>query len=163
MDTAESHYAETSLPLKSYTALMGTYAAAFGTLFYLATRKKRKLPVPSNRELALLTVGSFKLARIVTMSFIASPIRAPFTRRGESLPGGEVQDEARGRGLQKAIGNMLTCPFCFNVWASTAFVFGYAFAPRAAIKAAEVLSVAAGGDVLHLGYRGLRERVDSEV
>jgi hypothetical protein len=68
-----------------------------------------------------------------------------------------VQDESKGTGLQKAIGNMLTCPFCFNVWSATTLLFGYRLAPRLTTHVAEVLTVAAVGDVLDFGYRNLRE------
>lgn len=151
-------YSSNEIPVQSYATLMGVYA----TVFYTLNRLSKNLP--DSREpisaprLALLTIASYKLSRIITMSFIASPIRAPFTRRGISLPAGEVQDIAKGQGLQKAIGNLLTCPFCFSVWSSTLFVFGNSFFPRATLKIAQILSIAAFDDLLHLGFRNLREK-----
>ena len=151
-------YKGDEVPLAAYVGLMGSYTAIFGALFWLATRGGRALRKPSGGDLAYLTIGAYKLSRVVTMSFIGSPIRAPFTTRGESKKGGEVQDEARGQGLQRAIGNLVTCPFCFNVWSTTLFAFGYTLLPRVTTQAARILTMAAAGDVLHHGYRTLREK-----
>ena len=151
-------YDAEEVPLLAYGALMGAYSIFFGSLFLVATRRNRPLRQPSGSDLAFLTLGAYKLARIVTMSFIGSPLRAPFAERGRSLKGGEVQDRSRGAGLQKAVGNLVTCPFCFNVWSTTLFAFGYTIAPRVTAQAARILSMAAAGDVLHHGYRTLREK-----
>jgi hypothetical protein len=157
-DDVTDGYEASEVPLGSYVALMGAYSLFFGSLFVIATRRQRELRKPSGSDLAFLTIGAYKLSRIVTMSFIGSPLRAPFAKRGQSLKGGEVQDQSRGQGLQKAVGNLVTCPFCFNVWSTTLFSFGYTFAPRLTVQAARILSMAAAGDVLHHGYRTLREK-----
>ncbi len=154
----ETAYDAEDVPLPSYATLLAAYAAIF-TLLHLLTRSRETDPKKLKAiELAYLTIGSYKLSRVITMSFIASFLRAPFTTRGKSLKGGEVQDVARGEGLQKAIGNMLTCPFCFNVWASTFFIFGHRLAPQMAIRFAQVLAVSAVSDALHLSYQKLREK-----
>lgn len=150
-------YSDHDIPLDAYAGLIATYALLFSGLFWISTRRDRDLARPQGLDLALLAIASYKFARIVTMSFIASPLRAPFTVRGKSLKAGEVQDRARGHGLQRAIGNLLTCPFCFEVWSSTFFMFGFSIAPRAFRQLSYILSMAAVGDVLHLGYRDIRE------
>lgn len=155
--SALKDYGAVDQPVGSYVKLIGSYSLFFGTLFLLATRNGRPLRKPNGRQLTLLTIASYKLSRIVTMSFIGSPIRAPFAKRGQSLKGGEVQDEARGEGIQKAIGNLVTCPFCFNVWSTTLFVFGFSIVPRITQQLSTILTIAAGGDILHHGYRSLRE------
>ena len=158
LDAMGEDYEAENVPLAAYAALMGTYAAVFGGLFLIATRGGRRPKSPRAVDLAYLTLGAYKLSRIVTMSFIGSPLRAPFTTRGKSLKGGEVQDQSRGEGLRKAVGNLLTCPFCFNVWSNTLFLFGFSIVPRLTLQAARILSMAAMGDVLHHGYRTLREK-----
>ena len=150
-------YADKDVPLAGYLTLMATYAAVFGSLSYLSHKNKKTFVRPKGGDLVVLTIASYKISRVVTMSFIGSPLRAPFTKRGKSLPGGEVQDESRGEGLQRAVGNLLTCPFCFSVWSSTIVTFGYIFAPRATLQAAYILSMAAADDVLNTSWRALRE------
>ena len=158
VEDVRENYDAADVPLGSYLGLMGIYTLAFGTLFVVATRGGRKIRQPGPADLAFLTVAAYKLSRIVTMSFVASPLRAPFAKRGRGLKGGEVQDQSRGEGLQKAVGNLLTCPFCFNVWSQTFFLFGYSLLPRLTPHLARILTMAAAGDVLHHGYRTLREK-----
>lgn len=38
---------------------------------------------------------------------------------------------AGGRGAQKTIGELVTCPFCTSVWVATGFTAGMIFLPRA--------------------------------
>ncbi|RYZ82810.1 MAG: DUF1360 domain-containing protein [Proteobacteria bacterium] len=157
MDLDAQDYSKKPIPLAAYSELMAIYALSFTALYHLATRDGKELRRPRGLDLALLSLASYKFARVITMSFIASPLRAPFTHRGPGLKGGEVQDEPRGEGLQRAIGSLLTCPFCFSVWSSTAFTFGYTFSPQATRQVAYILSLAAVGDILHLGFRNARE------
>lgn len=147
-------YTQKEVPLGGYLILMATYAATFATLMRVI--EKKQIETPTGFDFALTAIASYKLSRVVTMSFIGSPIRAPFTTRGQSLLGGEVQDHSRGHGLQRAVGNLLTCPFCFSVWSSTAFAFGHVLFPRSTKQATTILSIAAIGDILHTGYRDLR-------
>ena len=154
------HYTKEPIPLGGYITLMSVYGL---TLIGLTALDRKRNAAPAEIKplpLLMAAMGSYKFARIVTMSFIGSPIRAPFAKRGESLAGGEVQDEARGEGLQKAIGSLLTCPFCFNVWSATGFFFGMRFFPRLTQNLSHILATAALGDVLHLGYRNVRETVE---
>lgn len=153
----ETGYEAGEVPLGSYLLLMGAYSLFFAGMYKLATKDRPHLEKPKGMDLALLTIASYKFSRVITMSFIGSAVRAPFTKRGQSLRAGEVQDQARGSGLQRAIGSMLTCPFCFNVWSTTLFTFGYTIHKRLTTQVAYVLSIAAAGDFLHLGYRNVRE------
>jgi hypothetical protein len=153
----ETGYEAENVPLGSYLLLMGAYSLFFAALYKASSRGRDQFEKPKGLDLALLTIASYKFSRVITMSFIGSAVRAPFTKRGPSLKAGEVQDQARGRGLQRAIGNMVTCPFCFNVWSTTLFVFGYSISKKLTTQVAYVLSIAAAGDFLHLGYRNVRE------
>jgi hypothetical protein len=68
------------------------------------------------------------VSRRITKDSVTSPFRAPFAevRGPEGL--GEVKQRVRGRGLRRAIGELVTCPFCVGQWVATAFVFGLVFA-----------------------------------
>lgn len=49
-------------------------------------------------------MASHKAARMVTKDRVTSAVRAPFTRFEHDAGPGEVSESARGRGLQRAIG-----------------------------------------------------------
>jgi hypothetical protein len=159
--TLVKDYQSDETPLKSYIALMSIYAAA--TLARELTLAKTKAPArsPKLAEFLLLTLGAYKLSRVVTLSFVVSPVRAPFTKRGKKLSAGEVQDEPRGEGLQKAIGDLVTCPFCFNIWAASALFTAFSFWPKPTLRLASILTAAAVGDYMHLAFKHTREEVTS--
>jgi hypothetical protein len=43
---------------------------------------------------------------------------------------GEVEEEPRGRGFQRGIGHLISCPYCMAPWCATALSFGL-LSPRA--------------------------------
>jgi hypothetical protein len=84
---------------------------------------------------------------------VASAVRAPFTRfHGDAGPG-EVSEAARGRGLRRAVGELLVCPYCVGLWIAAMFAAGFAVAPRPTRWVASVLSAAFGSDVLQIAYK----------
>lgn len=143
------------VPLAGYTASMLTFAAGLGCL--LAWMTRRKAPLPSLVDVALLGVGTHKLSRIVSKDFVTAPIRAPFTRRQAPEGAGEVHDEPRGGGWRRTAGYLLTCPYCLGPWIATglsAFLVGR---PRQTRFVLRVLSAVTVSDFLHLSYSRLNE------
>nr|VTO99629.1 hypothetical protein BIN_B_03101 [Mycobacterium riyadhense] len=51
-----------------------------------------------------------------------------------------------------ALGEMLTCPFCLDMWVATMFAIGLIYAPRLTRPIAGTFTALAGADFLHLGY-----------
>jgi hypothetical protein len=50
------------------------------------------------------------------------------------------------------MGELLTCPFCLDMWVATGFVIGLVFAPRFTRLVAGTFTALAGADFLQLGY-----------
>jgi Protein of unknown function (DUF1360) len=119
--------------------------------FVVAQRRSgRGFPerVPAG-DLALLSIGTYKLSRLIAKDRVMSFARAPFTRlQGESERPGEVSEEPRGAGVQHAIGELLVCPYCLGQWIGTAFLLTYVREPRAARTIATALAIVAGSDLL---------------
>jgi hypothetical protein len=55
----------------------------------------------------------------------------------------------RGTGARKAVGELLTCPFCTGMWISTGLCAGLVFAPGVTRLAASGLTALTGSDFLH--------------
>ena len=146
-------------PLGGFLAVAGTYAAAVTGGVVVLRRRRQALPERlAAADLALVTVATHKLSRLLAKDPVTSPLRAPFTRyEGMSGPA-ELAEKVRGTGLRKAVGALVTCPFCLAVWVATAFVFGLVVAPRSTRLAAAVLTAVTGADVLHFAYAALEER-----
>ena len=146
-------------PLGGFLVIAGAYAAAVTGATVVLRRRRQPLPERVGAaDLALLAVATHKLSRLLAKDPVTSPLRAPFTRfEGLSGPA-ELAEKVRGTGLRKAVGALITCPFCLAVWVATAFALGLVVAPRATRLAASVLTAVTGADVLHLAYAALEEK-----
>lgn len=149
----QAYAGEEERPLGSYVLVMSTFAAVVGaTVAGGAALGKRPPERIAPWDLALISVATHKLARLISKDSVASPIRAPFTRyKGVSGPA-ELQEETRGTGVRKAIGELITCPFCLGMWIATAFHAGLVFSPRSTRLVASTLSALTASDFLHFAY-----------
>jgi len=75
-----------------------------------------------------------------------------------SAGGGEVTEKARGTGMQKAIGDLLTCQYCIGPRVAGALVYGLAAKPRQTRLFASVFALVAGSDFLHFAYQAARAK-----
>jgi hypothetical protein len=122
---------EGDVPLAGYAALASVFAAGAGAYAVLARRRGVRLPqeVPP-WDVVLLGVATYKTSRLLSRDRITSFVRAPFTRRADEGEASEVIDEPRGDGLRRAVGDLLSCPFCTSAWTAGTLVCSYAAAPR---------------------------------
>jgi Protein of unknown function (DUF1360) len=150
-------------PLLDHAALMGVYGTAVaGLSLVVKRRKKGRLPdrIPAS-DLALLSVATHKLSRLLTKDTVTAPLRAPFTKFKGPGAAGEVNEEPREDTAAKhAVGELVTCPFCMAQWVGTGFLFGYLLAPRATRAAASLFTMVAAADVLQYAYTAIGESVD---
>jgi uncharacterized protein DUF1360 len=147
-------------PLGGYAALMGLYGAAVTAGAVALRRRNRPLPDVRPVDIVLVGVATHKLARRMSKDSVTSPLRAPFTRyEGVSGPA-ELQERVRGSGLRKAVGELVSCPFCLSQWVATGFVFGLLTAPRATRWAASVFASLALADLLQFAYSWAEQRAE---
>ncbi len=141
-------------PLGGYVAVMAVFASLVAAAVGLALATGRRLPSSLGPwDVLLLAAGTHKLSRTVSKNAVTSPLRAPFTRyKGTGGPS-EVMEEVRATsGLRHSIGELLSCPFCLDVWVATGFTVGLVFAPRLTRVLAGALTALTGADFLHLAY-----------
>ncbi|WP_432562415.1 DUF1360 domain-containing protein [Kineococcus sp. SYSU DK003] len=157
-ELATAYSPEEERPLGGFVGLASVYVGAIGGVSLLARARGRSLPDRiSPADLALLTVATHKLSRILAKDAVTSPLRAPFTSFAGNSGEGEVMEEVRGTGWQHSVGELLTCPFCLGVWVATGFAAGGVLAPRATRTAATVLTAVFGSDLLHLLYDSAKQ------
>jgi hypothetical protein len=147
-------------PLGGHAALTALFNGSVGALALAQRRSSKRLPerVPVG-DLALLSIGTYKLSRLIAKDRITSFVRAPFTRfKGESDRPGEVSEEPRGKGLRLAIGELLVCPYCLGQWIGTAFLATYVREPRVARTIASAFTVIAGSDLLQEAWVAVDKR-----
>src|SRR5688500_3590115 len=115
-------------PTFGHATLLATYSAGVVLAGTYLGRRRRPLAMPGPSDLALLGLATFKLSRLMTRERVTRPLRAPFTE-GEPAPEGDGVVEAPAGGqLRRAVGELLTCPFCASVWVGTAATLAFAAA-----------------------------------
>jgi Protein of unknown function (DUF1360) len=145
-------------PLRGYAALTATFASFAAGFSIWVRRSGRELPERIDaRDLALITVATHKASRMLAKDRVTSAVRAPFTRLQADGGAGEVEERPRGRGLRRAVGELLICPFCLSVWIGFAFAAGLVVAPRPTRWTASVLTAVFGSDLLQVAHKQLEK------
>jgi len=147
------------MPLASYAVLLGIYNTAFLALLRAVQNSEDRLPEKFNlTDLLLLSVATHKLSRIISKDRVTSPLRAPFTEYVEPAGQSEIKEKVRGTGMQRAVGDLLTCPWCLSPWVAAGLAFGLVFQPRATRIVAGVFVAATVSDFLHHAADAAKEK-----
>lgn len=159
---ADAYRGDNARPLGGYLAVMAVYGAVVVVAVLTALVSGRRLPARWRvQDLLLLTLGTHKLSRTLTKDAVTSPLRAPFTHYQGTGGPAEVQEEAREQSqLRHSLGELLTCPFCLDMWVATGFAIGLVFAPRFTRLIAGVFSALAGADFLQLAYAMAQQKAE---
>lgn len=145
--------------LPSYAALAGLFNLIFAGFLLLVRRTGRPLPERVDvRDIVLLGVATHKLSTLIADDAITSPIRAPFTERQEKESPKSVEEQPRGKGLRRSLGELLTCHFCTGQWIASFFTYGLVFAPAVTRLIASIFAIVTISDHLHQTYKALVKR-----
>ena len=146
-------------PLGGYVMVLAVFASCVAAAAGLAFATGRKLPSGIGPwDVLLLAAGTHKLSRTVSKSAATSPLRAPFTRYTGTGGPSEVMEEVRSNGgVRHSIAELITCPFCLDLWVATGFTIGLVFAPRLTRLVSGALTALTGADFLHLAYAAAQQ------
>jgi hypothetical protein len=160
---AEVYRGDEPRPLGGYLVVLIVYGSVVAVATALAAVTGRTLP-PRWRlqDLVTVTFGTHKLSRTLAKDAVTSPLRAPFTQYSGTGGPAEVNEEVRQDSpLRHSLGELLTCPFCLDMWVATAFAIGLVFAPKFTRLVAGVFTVLTGADFLQLAYAAAQQSVES--
>jgi hypothetical protein len=147
------------IPLFSYGVLAGIFNLIFA-IFLLVARVTGR-PIPERieaRDVALLGMAVHKVSLVGSQDAVTSPLRAPFTEVQEKESPKKLDEKPRGEGLQRSVGELLTCKFCLGVWVASFFTYGLVLVPRLTRLVAAVFAVVTVSDHLHQIYKALMNR-----
>ncbi len=151
-------YSKTKKPLGGYAVLAGLFAVALGSAFASTGAKDDEdFPEIDWSDLLLLGIATHKLSRVVAKDLVTSPFRAPFVKFKKSAGAGEVEEEARGEGMQEAIGDLITCPYCMAPWLAATLLFAHNCAPKATRMICSIFALTAASDFLNQLYVRAKE------
>lgn len=126
----------------------------------LGRRRRGRLRAIGLHDLALMTISTHKVSRLIAKDPVTSPLRAPFTRYSGTAGPAEVAEEVRGKGVRHAVGELVTCPFCVVQCVAAAYGAGLVFAPLATRPAGATMTAVAGSDWLQLAYTRLQRSAE---
>jgi hypothetical protein len=145
--------------LSSYATLMGIFNLIFALVLLIAKGTGRNLPERvDTKDVALLGMATHKLSMIGSNDAVTSPLRAPFAEFQEKVSPKKVEEQPRGKGLRRSVGELVLCQFCLGMWIAAFFTYGLVFVPRVTRLAATILTVLTISDYLHQTYKALTSR-----
>lgn len=150
------------MPLAGYACLIGLFGVAF-TGVLIATRGTdnpayTQAPRAHFGDLLLMGVATHKLSRFISKDRVTSPFRAPFTEYEESASASEVKEKSRGAGLQRALGDLVTCPFCMGPWVATALAYGFHKRLHMMRLVSGIFTVVTLSDFLHYAFSTVQKK-----
>ena len=146
-------------PFAAYATFAAVFHAAMAAAVTAAKRSGRDLPERVDAgDIVLIGTASYKLSRLISKKKVTAFVRAPFTElEGRGGPA-ELEERPRGRGLRRAVGELLVCPYCLGLWASGGFHAGLLLAPRATRFSASVLAAMSISDFLQIASKAAEDR-----
>jgi hypothetical protein len=136
-------------PLPEYATLAGVYGGALAGFLVLA---RNRLPQRIGfGDLARIGLASYKLGRLVAKDDVTAFVRAPVTEGQES-----GEEEPKGEGIQRALGELVTCPYCTGVWAAAGLTYGLVLFPRQTRVVTTIFGSQAVADFLNAAFVRLK-------
>src|SRR3954451_24530334 len=151
------------LPTRDYAALVAVFNGVLAAA--LLARKCASEPLPERvepKDLALFALATQKLSRVITKDKVTTAFRAPFTEVEGKGGAGELEERPKGQGWRRAVGELLTCPFCLGTWIASGFIYGYIFSPRMTRTLASIFAVSGVADFLQQLYVKAQEMNDQK-
>ena len=132
----------------TYLTLTGIFFSLFA-LFSSRHRRKSDIENLKSRELAMLGFASYRLGHLISFDKVTEPLRLPFTETKMDDFGAAMTVEARGEGVQRALGELVSCPICSGTWAAAALVYLVNLFPGPGRVLITMLGAIGMGEVLH--------------
>jgi hypothetical protein len=135
-------------PYPEYAALTGAFGAVLGGFLLLA---RGRLPERiAFGDVVRLGLSSYKIGRLVAKDEVTSWVRAPVTRDDEGT-------EPKPKGSARALGELLTCPYCVGVWTAAGLSYALVLFPRETRVVTTMFSAQAVADFLNAAFVKLQE------
>ncbi|HEY7706206.1 MAG TPA: DUF1360 domain-containing protein [Gaiellaceae bacterium] len=130
-------------PYEAYAAIAGAFLAGLGAVSALS----RRSPAASALDLVALSAATFKASRTLSRERVASFVREPFVEGQDEHPVGE--------GLQRAVGELVTCTRCVGTWSAAALAASQMLTPRFGRALTWTLAAGAANDFLQAAFSAL--------
>ena len=138
---------------EDYAAINAVYAALLAAIVYASRGRASKDPI-RNSELIPLGAATFTVSKVVAREKIGTWVREPFVE--DASHGGKP----RGRRIQRALGELVTCSRCVGAWSALGVVGLRVAAPETGRLVAAILATSAVNDWAQAGFAWLRGKAN---
>jgi hypothetical protein len=139
--------AASARPLHEYASLVTVFSAALGGFVVLG---RKRLPERIGfGDLARVGLASYKIGRLVAKDEVTTWVRAPVTRDEEA-------QEPEREGMARALGELVTCPYCIGLWVSAGLTGALVLRPRETRLVTTVFGAQAIADFLNAAFVRVR-------
>ena len=145
------------MPTDRHVHFGGLVAVFWGLFALFLVRNRSKLPerVPAT-DIVRIALATHKMSRLIAKDEVTEFIRAPFTEDAEGT-------EPKPHGLEHAVGELITCPYCVGLWVASGLSYAHVIAPREARFVASIFSAQALSDFLHAAFVRVSSNGTGEV
>jgi uncharacterized protein DUF1360 len=135
-------------PLPEYAALTAAFGAVLGGFLVVA---RRRLPERiAFGDVVRIGLASYKIGRLVAKDEVTSWVRAPVTRDADA-------SEPKPQGVERALGELVTCPYCVGVWAASGLSYALVLYPRQTRLVTTIFGAQAVAEFLNAAFVKLKE------
>jgi len=140
-----------------YALLATVFLTGLTSVIVLARRRHAEgvAAIPP-RDLPALSLATFALADTVVKEKVSTWLRRPFVEEDDD----HHPLSPKGRGMQRAVGELLTCTRCAGTWGALVLVGLRTASPVAGRATTNVLALAGANDLLQSGFRLVVERAN---
>jgi hypothetical protein len=140
-----------------YALLATVFLTGLTSVIALARRRHAEgaAAIPP-RDLPALSLATFALADTVAKEKVSTWLRQSFVEEDDD----HHPLAPKGRGMQRAVGELLTCTRCAGTWGALVLIGLRTASPVAGRATTNVLALAGANDLLQSGFRLLVERAN---
>ena len=135
-----------------YAALNALWMSLAAGVAVAARGRASRDPI-TNRDLIPMAAATFALSKAVARERIGTWVREPFVDESEG-------QRPKGRGLRRAVGELVTCTRCVGTWSALGVVGLRLVNPDAGRTISYILASSAANDWLQAGFKLLTEQTN---
>jgi hypothetical protein len=152
--TNGAHTSGTEAPAQphDYAAINALWLSLLAGLVVASRGRSSEDPIKS-RELIPLAAATFAVSKAVARERIGTWVREPFVDQTEG-------QKPKGRGLRRAIGELVTCTRCVGTWSALGVVGLRVAHPEAGRTVSMILASSAANDWMQAGFKLLTEQTN---
>jgi hypothetical protein len=140
-------------PYEAYATLVGIFALGLAAASRASHPEDELKPI----DLVALGLATFKASRVLARDRVTSFVREPFVE--ETAYDGEHETPA-GTGMQRAVGELVTCTRCVGTWVAAGLASSLSVTPRFGKLLVWSLDAAAINDLLQAGFAALTAKAN---